>query len=67
MQRKRFQIRLERQQWQRIRLPVQEMQETGAQFLDREDFLEQKMTTHRKIPLTEEPGRLQSKESQSLT
>ena len=45
------------------RLPA--MQETGVQFLGREDPLEKEMATHSsilawRIPWTEEPGRLQS-------
>ena len=41
------------------------MQETQVQFLGREDSLEKEMATHssilaRRIPWTEEPGRLQS-------
>ena len=50
---------------------MQEMQETGAQSLGWEDPLEEEMTTHSsilawKIPWTEEPGRLQSMESQRV-
>ena len=49
------------------RLPT--MQETWVQSLDWEDLLEKGMATHSsilawKIPLTEEPGRLQSMGSQ---
>ena len=52
------------------RLPT--MQETRVQSLGWEDPLEKEMTTHSsilawKIPSTEEPGRLQSVESQSQT
>ena len=41
------------------------VQETRVQFLGQEDHLEKEMTIHSsilawKIPLTEEPGRLQS-------
>ena len=48
-------------------LPV--MQETWVQFLGQEDPLEKKMATHssilaRRIPRTEEPGKLQSMGSQ---
>ena len=48
------------------------MQETGVQFLGREDPLEKEMATHSsnlawKIPRTEEPGRLQSMGSQKKT
>ena len=48
-------------------LPV--MQETCVRFLGREDPLEKEMATHSsiiawRIPWTEEPGRLQSMESQ---
>ena len=51
------------------RLPT--MQETRIQSLGREDPLEKEMTTHSsilawKIPWTEEPGRLQSMESQRV-
>ena len=47
------------------------MQETRIQSLGREDPLEKEMTTHSsilawKIPWTEEPGRLQSMESQRV-
>ena len=46
-----------------------EMQETQVQSLGREDLLEKEMATHssilgKKIPWTEEPGRLQSTGSQ---
>ena len=45
------------------------MQETWVQFLSQEDPLEKEMATHSRIlvwriPWTEEPGRLQSMESQ---
>ena len=48
------------------------MQETQVQSLGWEDSLEKEMTTHSTIlawrfPWTEEPGELQSMESQSLT
>ena len=48
-------------QWLRICLPMQEIR---AQSLGQEDSLEKEMATHssilaRKIPWTEEPGRLQ--------
>ena len=48
------------------------MQETQVQSLDREDPLEEVLATHSsilawRIPWTEEPGRLQSMESQSRT
>ena len=48
---------------------MQEMQETQVQYLGWEDPLEEEMTTHSsilawKIPWTEEPGGLQSMESQ---
>ena len=51
------------------RLPT--MRETWAQFLGQEDLLEKEMATHFcilawKIPLTEEPGRLQSMGSQRV-
>ena len=49
----------------RIRLPVQEMQETWVRSLSWEDPLEKEMATHSSIPAweipwTEEPGGLQS-------
>ena len=48
------------------------IQETRVQSLGQEDPLEKEMATHsyildRKIPWTEDPGRLQSMGSQSLT
>ena len=48
------------------------MQETGVWFLCRDDSLEKEMATHStflawRIPWTEEPGGLQSTESQSQT
>ena len=47
------------------------MRETWVRSLDGEDLLEKEMATHssilaRKIPWTEEPGRLQSMESQRV-
>ena len=50
---------------------MQEMQETWVWSLGREDPLEEEMATYssilaRKIPWTEEPGRLQSMESQRI-
>ena len=47
------------------------MQETWVRFLDWEDPLEKEMATHSsmlawRIPWTEEPGRLQSMESQRV-
>ena len=44
---------------------MQETQETRVRFLGQEDPLEEEMATHfsilpKKIPWTEEPGRLQS-------
>ena len=47
---------------------MQEIQETQVQYLGQEDPLEEEMATHSgilawRIPWTEEPGRLQSKES----
>ena len=55
----------------KIRLPMQEMQETLVQFLGQEDPLEKEMATHSsilawKIPWTEEPCRLQSMWSQRV-
>ena len=51
-------------QWERIRLPVQETQETQVWYLGQEDLL-QEMATHSsilawKIPWSEEPRRLWS-------
>ena len=51
---------------------MQEMQETRVQPLGQEDTLEKEMATHSSIPAweipwTEEPGGLQSMESQSQT
>ena len=51
------------------RLPA--IQKTGVRSLGREDPLEKEMATHSstlawKIPWTEEPGRLQSIESQRV-
>ena len=56
-------------QWQRIHLPMQEMQETRVQSLDQEDLLEEEMATHSSIlawifPWPEELDGLQSMESQ---
>ena len=50
---------------------TQEMQETRVQFLGQEDSLEEGMATHSsilawRIPRTEEPGGLQSRESQRV-
>ena len=50
-------------------MPIQEMEETQVQSLGWEDLLEKKMATHSnilawKITWTEEPGGLQSMESQ---
>ena len=50
---------------------MQETQETWVQSLSQEDPLEQEMATHSciftwKIPQTEEPSRLQSKEFQRV-
>ena len=52
-------------------LAVQETQETGVQSLGREDPLGEEMETHSsilawKIPWTEEPGRLESMEFQTV-
>ena len=47
-------------QWQRIHLPVQEIQDTRVQSLGQEDPLEKEMATHSSILATEEPGGLQS-------
>ena len=58
-------------QWQRICLPMQEMQETQVQSLGQEDPLEEEMSTHLSIVAwkrqrTEELSRLQSMESQRV-
>ena len=58
-------------QWQRICLPMQEMQETWVWFLGGEDPLEEKMATESQsldgiIPRTEEPNGLQSMRLQRL-
>ena len=50
-------------QWERIYLPMQELQETWVQFLGQEDPLEKEMATRSsilawEIPWTEEPGGL---------
>ena len=52
-------------------LEMQDMQETQVRSLGREDPLEKEMATHsnipaRRIPWTEERGRLQSIESQRV-
>ena len=52
-------------QWERIYLPMQELQETWVQFLGQEDPLEKEMATRSsilawEISWTEEPGGLQS-------
>ena len=56
-------------QWQRIPLPMQEMQEMPVRSLSLEDLLEEEMVTHSSIlawiiPWTEEPGGLQFMGSQ---
>ena len=58
-------------QWQRIHLPVWEVQETWVQSLGQGDPLEEEMATHSsllawKVPWTEEPGGLQPTESQGV-
>ena len=58
-------------QWERIHLPMQEMQETWVPSLGLEDPLEEGMATHPgvlvwRIPWTEEPGGLQSMASQRV-
>ena len=50
---------------------MQELHETQVQTLGREDLLEKEMSTHSsvlawRIPWTEEPGGLQSMESQRV-
>jgi len=62
---------LPRVQWWRIRLPMQEMQETGDPSLGREDPLEKEMATCSSIlawetPWAEKPGELQTIESQRV-
>ena len=52
-------------QWQGIRLPMQETQETWVQFLGQAGPLEKGTATHCsifawRVPWTEEPGGLQS-------
>ena len=52
-------------QWLRVRLPVQEIQETRVQSLGQEDPLKKEMVAHSnilawEIPWTEDPGGLQS-------
>ena len=59
-------------QWKRIHLPMEKLQERQVQSLGREDPLEEEMATHSsilawKVPRTEEPGGLQSKQVQSQT
>ena len=59
-------------QWQRIFLTMKETQETQVRFLTGEDSLEEERETHSdvlawKVPRTEEPGGLQSKQVQSQT
>ena len=56
---------------ERIRLPMQETQETWVQSLGREDALEEEMATYSsifawRIPWAEEPGGLQSVGSQRV-
>ena len=58
-------------QWYGIYLAMQEMQQTWVLSLGQEDALEKEMETHSsilawKIPWIEEPGRLQSMESQRV-
>ena len=58
-------------QWLRTYLSVQETQEIRVRSLGWEDPLEEGMATHSsilawRIPRTEEPGKLQSTELQSL-
>ena len=58
-------------QWQRIRLPVQDMQETWVHSLGSQRRQEEEMATHSsilgwKIPWTEDPGGLQSMGSQRV-
>ena len=58
-------------QWERIHLPMQEMQDMQFQSLGGEETLEKRMATHSsilawRIPWTEKPGRLQSMGSQRV-
>ena len=58
-------------QWQGIRLPMQETQETWVQFLGQAGPLEKGIATHCsifawRVPWTEEPGGLQSMGSQTV-
>ena len=58
-------------QWSRTHLPTEEMQETLIQSLGQEDALEEDMATFSSIPAweipwTEQPGGLQSMESQRV-
>ena len=59
-------------QWVKNSPTMQEIHETQVRSLGREDPLEKEMATHSSIlaeksPWTEEPGRLHSMRSQSLT
>ena len=52
-------------QWSRVHLPMQELQEMTDKSLSQKDPLEKGIANHSSIlawiiPLTEEPGRLQS-------
>ena len=58
-------------EWQRIHLPMQEMQETEVRSLGWEDPLEEGRASHSsilawEITCTEESGRLQSMEPQRV-
>ena len=58
-------------QWQRILLPVQDIQETWVHSLGSKGHQEEEMATHSsilgwKIPWTEDPGGLQSIGSQRV-
>ena len=59
-------------QWERIRLRMRVLQEMGVQSLGQEDPLEKEITTQEywvlawEVPWTEEPGWLQSTESQRV-
>ena len=71
MQVKKQQLELDMEQ-HRIRLPMQETQETWVRSLCQEDLLDEEMATHSsllawKILWTEDPGGLQSIGSQRLT
>ena len=58
-------------QWVKNSPALQETQETWVRFLGQEDSVEEKIVTHSsirawEIPWTEDPGRLQSMESERV-